>query len=72
MGLDLILYWKTHNYGKVISLNYYFVFICLMTYFFAITKDIVLFKIYFKRLVFSKQNAVVLRFEIVSDIKLSV
>ena len=42
------------------------VFMCLMTYFFAITKDI-LFKIYFKSLVFSKQNAVVLRFDIVSD-----
>ena len=33
--------------------------------FFAITKDI--FKIYFKSLVFSKLNAVVLRFEIASD-----
>ena len=45
------------------------VFMCLMTYFFVITKDKVLFKIYFKRLIFSKQNAVVLGFEIVSDIK---
>ena len=36
-----------------------------MTYFFAIAKDIVLFKIYFRSLVFPKQNAVVLRFEIV-------
>ena len=35
------------------------VFMFLMTYFFAIAKDIVLFKIYFKSLV--------LRFEIVSD-----
>ena len=41
-----------------------------MTYFFAITKDI--FKIYFKSLVFSKQNAVVLRFDIVSDKSFSV
>ena len=47
------------------------VFMCLMTYFFAITKDI-LFKIYFKSLVFSKQNAVVLRFDIVSDKSFSV
>ena len=31
-----------------------------------------LFKIYFKSLVYSKQNTVVLRFEIVSDIRLSV
>ena len=46
------------------------VFMCLMTYFFAITKDI--FKIYFKSLVFSKQNAVVLRFDIVSDKSFSV
>ena len=30
------------------------VFMCLMTYFFTITKDIVLFKIYFKSLIFSK------------------
>ena len=44
---------------------------CLMTYFFAVTKDTVLFKIYFKTLVFSKKNAVVLSFEIVSNIKLS-
>ena len=44
-----------------------------MTYFFATIKDIVLFKIYFKNLVFWTQNAVVLRLEIVSDdIKLSV
>ena len=43
-----------------------------MTYFFAITRDIVLFKIYFKSSVFSKQKAVVLRFEVVSDMKLSV
>ena len=41
----------------------------LITYFFAITKDTVLFKIYLKSLVFSEQNAVVLSFEIVSDIK---
>ena len=47
------------------------VFMCLMTYFFANTKDI-LFKIYFKSLVFSKQNAVVLRFDIVSDKSFSV
>ena len=47
-------------------------FIFLFFYFFAITKDIVLFNIYFKSSIFSKQNAVVLRFEIVSDIILSV
>ena len=44
---------------------------CLMTYFFAITEVIVLFIISFKSLIFSKQNALVLIFEIVSDIKLS-
>ena len=47
-------------------------FIFLFFYFFTITKDIVLFNIYFKSSIFSKQNAVVLRFEIVSDIILSV
>ena len=45
---------------------------CLMTYFFAIIKDIVLIKIYFQGLVFSKQNAIVLQFEIDIHIKLSV
>ena len=42
---------------------------CLMTNFFDITKDLVVFKTYFKSLVFSKLNAVVLGFEIVSDTK---
>ena len=41
-------------------------------FFFLLSQKRVLFKIYFKSLVYSKQNAVVLRFEIVSDIKLSV
>ena len=45
---------------------------CLMTYFFAITKDLLVFKIYFKSLVFSTLIAVALRFEIVIDIKLLV
>ena len=45
---------------------------CLMTYFLLSKKDIVLLKINFKNLVFSKQNAVVLSFQILSDIKLSV
>ena len=40
--------------------------------FFLLSQKTVLFKIYFKSLIYSKQNAVVLRFEIVSDIKLSV
>ena len=71
MSLDLILYWKRCNYLKVILLNLK-MSMCLMTFFFAIIKDIVLFKIYFKSLVYSKQTTVVLRFEIVSDIKLSV
>ena len=39
---------------------------------FLLSQKTVLFKIYFKSLVYSKQNAAVLRFEIVSDIKLSV
>ena len=42
---------------------------CLMTYFFADTKDLVVSKMYFKSLVFLKLNAVALRFEIDSDIK---
>ena len=66
-GLDLILSWKWCNYFA----EFENVFMCLMTYFFANTKDI-LFKIYFKSLVFSKQNAVVLRFDIVSDKSFSV
>ena len=48
MRLDIILDWKTHNYQKIILLNLKMFFICLMTYFFAITKDIVLLKIYFQ------------------------
>ena len=40
--------------------------------FFLLSQKAVLFKIYFKSWVYSKQNAAVLRFEIVSDIKLSV
>ena len=43
---------------------------CMVTIFFAITKNsIAVFKIYFQSLVFSNQNAVVLRFEITSDKK---
>ena len=53
------------------SLMTFFIFL-FFYFFFAITKDIVLFNIYFKSSIFSKQNAVVLRFEIVSDIILSV
>ena len=41
-------------------------------FFFFLSQKTVLFKIYFKSLVYSKQNAVVLKFEIVSDIKPSV
>ena len=54
------------------------IFMCLTTYFFfffflfAITKDIIVFKIYFKSSIFSKQNVVVLKFEIVSYMKLAV
>ena len=71
MELDLILYWKTGNYRKVNLLN------LKMPYvpddlFFLLSQNTVLFKICFKSLVYSKQNAVVLRFEIFSDIKLSV
>ena len=55
------------------SLMTFFIFLFFYFFiFFAITKDIVLFNIYFKSSIFSKQNAVVLRFEIVSDIILSV
>ena len=72
MGLDKIPYWKTLNYRKVFFAEFENVLMCLMTYFFAIIKDIVLLKIYFESLVFSRQNAIVLRFEIVIDIKLLV
>ena len=71
MELYLILYWKTLNYRSFVA-EFENVFMCLITYFFTIIEDIVLLKIYFESLVFSKQNAVVLRFEIVTGIKLSV
>ena len=71
MGLDLILYWKTCNYRKVILLNLK-MSLCAWWPIFLLSRKTLLFKIYFKSLVYSKQNAVVLRFEIVSDIKLSV
>ena len=63
MGLDLILYWKTHNYQKVILLNLKMSLCAWWPIFFAFTKDI-LFKIYFKSLI--------LRFEIFSGKTLSV
>ena len=46
------------NYQKVIA-EFENVFMYLVTNFFAITKGTVLFKICFKSLVFSKQNAIV-------------
>ena len=77
--IDLHLSWKPHIYLNTILLNLK-MFLCVDDLFFlfflfflsAITKDIVLFKTYFKSSIYSKQNTVVLRFEIVSDIKLSV
>ena len=63
MGLDLIIYWKTHNYQKVILLNLKMSLCAWWPIFFAFTKDI-LFKIYFKSLI--------LRFEIFSGKTLSV
>ena len=39
-----------------------FVVVVAVSFFFAITKDVVLFKIYFKSSVFPKQKAVVLIF----------
>ena len=60
MGLDLILYWKTHNCQRVNFAEFENVFMCLMTYFLLL----VLFKIYFKSLI--------LRFEIFSGKTLSV
>ena len=54
MGLDLILYWKRHNYRKVILLIWKCLYVLddlFFFFFFAITKDMVLFKIYFKSLV---------------------
>ena len=63
MGLNLILYWKTHNYQKVILLIWKCLYV-LDDLFFCYHKDIVLFKIYFKSLV--------LRFEIFGDKTFSV
>ena len=60
MGLDLILYWKTHNYQKVILLNLK-MSLCAWWPIFLL---LVLFKIYFKSLI--------LRFEIFSGKTLSV
>ena len=60
MGLDLILYWKTHNYRKVILLNLK-MSLCAWWPIFLL---LVLFKIYFKSLI--------LRFEIFSGKTLSV
>ena len=71
MGLDLILYWKICNYWKIILLNLK-MSLCAWWPIFLLSQKTVLFKICFKSWVHSKQNAAVLRFEIVSDIKLSV
>ena len=71
MGLDLILYWKICNYWKIILLNLK-MSLCAWWPIFLLSQKTVLFKICFKSWVYSKQNAAVLRFEIVSDIKLSV
>ena len=71
MGLDLILNWKICNYRKIILLNLK-MSLCAWWPIFLLSQKAVLFKIYFKSWVYSKQNAAVLRFEIVSDIKLSV
>ena len=60
MGLDLILYWKTHNCQKVILLNLK-MSLCAWWPIFLL---LVLFKIYFKSLI--------LRFEIFSGKTLSV
>ena len=60
MGLDLIIYWKTHNYQKVILLNLKMSLFAWWPIFLLP----VLFKIYFKSLI--------LRFEIFSGKTLSV
>ena len=60
MGLDLILYWKTHNYQKVILLNLKMSWCAWWPIFLLL----VLFKIYFKSLI--------LRFEIFKGKTLSV
>ena len=56
--------------SKCYSAEFENVFVCLMT-FFALSQKTV-FKIYFKSLISPKQNAVVLRFEIVSNKTFSV
>ena len=68
--IDLIPYRKSRNYRNVILLIWkcfyvlddLFVVVVVVSFFFAITKDVVLFKIYFKSSVFPKQKAVVLIF----------
>ena len=60
IGLDLILYWKTHNYQKVILLNLKMLWCAWWPIFLLL----VLFKIYFK--------SSILRFEILSGKTLSV
>ena len=69
MGLDLILYWKTCNYWKVtfLSLKCLYVPDDLL---FCYQKRQYYSRSIYKSLVYSKQNAVVLRFEIVRDIKI--
>ena len=48
MGLDLITYWKTHNYQKVILLNLKMSLFAWWPNFFFLL--LVLFKIYFRKL----------------------
>ena len=50
MGLDLIPYWKTHHYRKVILLIWKCLYV-LDDLFFLLSEKTVLFKIYFKNLV---------------------
>ena len=71
MVLDLILCCKMHNYRKVILLNLK-MFLFAWWPFFCCHKRHSIIQNYFKSLVFSQQNAVILRFEIIRDIKLSV
>ena len=62
----MLFCWNGKYFHVLDDLLFFFFFL------FAITKDIIVFEIYFKSSIFSKQNAVVLKFEIVSYMKLAV
>ena len=57
MRLDLILFWKTRNYQKVIFAEFENVFMCLMTFFFAIIKDCIIQNLFQKLIIFKTEGS---------------